>query len=110
MNYYVLCVDNDGDGLEILTDEQGLTNWIFYSLTELEEGIKEALTILKNRLGYGESYSDVDSKLNIMECKSNINDVIVEDYITSIRLRMEEEGEEKSKRRRLYYQLREEFG
>ncbi|AEC53125.1 hypothetical protein SCRM01_179 [Synechococcus phage S-CRM01] len=110
MNYYILCVDKDDGGLEILTDEQGMTNWIFYSLTELEEGVKEAITILKDRLTFGQSYSDVDHKLTVLESKSCINGLIIENYVTEVRLKMEQEKEEKERRRRLYYQLRAEFG
>jgi hypothetical protein len=110
MNYYILCVDKEDGGLEILTDKDGLTDWIFYSLSDLEKGIKEAIKILKDRLSFGQSYSDVDCQLTVLESKHCINGLVIEKYVNEIRLKAEQEDEEKERRRRLYYQLREEFG
>jgi hypothetical protein len=110
MSYYILVVDRDGDGLEMLTENEYMGVYLFYTKEELDVGIVGAIKYLKDQLEFGQNYSDIDSMLNVFECVSSIGDISTVNYIRNIRESIDEEEKQKDKRRKLYLELQREFG
>jgi hypothetical protein len=110
MSYYILVVDRDGDGLEMLTENKYMNVCLFFTKEELDAGIVGAIKYLKDQLEFGQNYSDIDSMLNVFECVSSIGDISTVNYIRNIRESIDEEEKQKDKRRKLYLELQREFG